>query len=114
MEANYPEVLKHVIVVNGNLLCYIPLFCFFFAAPKIFPICFGIIKPLLSERTKQRIKILGRNWRSDLLAYISPDQLVKHYGGTRCDSTGDPMCKENVQSSIRSRISINNQLNIVY
>ncbi|XP_065831358.1 SEC14-like protein 2 isoform X2 [Oscarella lobularis] len=81
MEANYPEVLKHVIVVN---------------APKIFPICFGIIKPLLSERTKQRIKILGRNWRSDLLAYISPDQLVKHYGGTRCDSTGDPMCKENI------------------
>eukprot|EP00118_Oscarella_pearsei_P011980 m.84437 g.84437 ORF g.84437 m.84437 type:complete len:188 (+) comp36410_c0_seq4:1562-2125(+) len=50
----------------------------------------------MSEDTKRRIKLLGHDWKSSLTKYIPQNELVEHYGGSQCDSTGDCMCKEHI------------------
>ncbi|KAL5016994.1 hypothetical protein ScPMuIL_006583, partial [Solemya velum] len=76
-EDNYPETTKRVYVVN---------------APTIFPILFKIVKPFLGEDTIRKIKILGSNYKEELLKEIAPDQLPKCYGGTCTDPDGNPRC----------------------
>jgi len=68
-EANYPEILRVVWVIN---------------APAIFNILWGIIKPFLTERTTSKIRIFGNDrnkWREDILAMINEDNLPSAYGG---------------------------------
>lgn len=80
-EANYPETMKYAFVFNG---------------PFIFPIVFRLVKPLLSADTKQKIVVLGKNWKQELLKHIDPDQLPVHWGGTATDPDGDPYCRSKV------------------
>jgi hypothetical protein len=81
VEANYPERLQICYVIN---------------APSILPIFYNMIKPFLAEYTRTKIRILGSNWKQDLLKDIDADQLPVHWGGTRTDPDGDPFCKSQI------------------
>uniref|UniRef100_A0A8C3WKS5 SEC14 like lipid binding 4 n=2 Tax=Catagonus wagneri TaxID=51154 RepID=A0A8C3WKS5_9CETA len=77
LEANYPEMLKNLIVVR---------------APKLFPVAFNLVKPFMSEVTRRKMVILGGNWKQELPKFISPDQLPMEFGGTMTDPDGNPKC----------------------
>uniref|UniRef100_A0A4W2EG68 SEC14 like lipid binding 6 n=1 Tax=Bos indicus x Bos taurus TaxID=30522 RepID=A0A4W2EG68_BOBOX len=51
LEANYPEILKNLIVVK---------------APKLFPVAFNLIKPYITEETRRKVLILGVEWAAPL------------------------------------------------
>jgi hypothetical protein len=70
-EANFPETLKQGFVIN---------------APRIFPILFAMVKPILSANTVNKIQIFGPNtkkWKPALKNYFPADQYPQHYGGTK-------------------------------
>ncbi|XP_056287806.1 SEC14-like protein 2 isoform X2 [Pseudoliparis swirei] len=81
-EENYPEGLKRVFLIK---------------APKMFPMAFNLIKHFLSEATRRKILVLGRNWQEVLRNHIDPDQLPVAYGGTRTDPDGDPHCRSMIK-----------------
>jgi hypothetical protein len=79
-EANYPELLRRVFIIN---------------APKIFSILYSIVTPFMHERTRDKIQVYGQDskqWKATLLADIDPDQLPASYGGTMTDPDGNPNC----------------------
>jgi len=80
-EANYPEYLRRVFVIN---------------APRIFNLAFAIIRPFLNEATANKVRIVGGSdgsqWAKTLLEEIDADQLPAHYGGTMTDPDGNPEC----------------------
>ena len=78
-EDEYPELRQRIVVVN---------------TPAIFPIIFSLIKPFISQSTKDKIKVLGSNWRNDIHKYISPENLPEHYGGTCRYDNDNPKCEE--------------------
>ncbi|KAK7506001.1 hypothetical protein BaRGS_00002723 [Batillaria attramentaria] len=80
-EDHYPETLKKCFVVN---------------APKIFPIAYNLIRPILSEDTVKKIQIHGTNYKQALMKHIDADQLPVHWGGTMVDPDGDPFCSSRV------------------
>ncbi|CAD5117516.1 DgyrCDS6283 [Dimorphilus gyrociliatus] len=75
LEDNYPETLFKCYVVN---------------APRIFPIIYEIVKPFLSKRTSGKVKILGNNYKEELVAELGPDCLPESYGGNLSGPDGDP------------------------
>uniref|UniRef100_A0A3B4B148 Uncharacterized protein n=1 Tax=Periophthalmus magnuspinnatus TaxID=409849 RepID=A0A3B4B148_9GOBI len=77
-EDNYPEGLKRLFVIK---------------APKLFPVAYNLVKHFLSENTRQKIHILGANWREVLQKYIDSQELPAVYGGTKTDPDGDPRCR---------------------
>ncbi|XP_055480032.1 SEC14-like protein 4 [Psammomys obesus] len=77
LEANYPETVKHLIVIR---------------APKLFPVAFNLVKPFMGEVTQKKIVILGAHWKQELLKFVSPDQLPVEFGGTMTDPDGNPKC----------------------
>lgn len=78
---DYPDLMKRTLVVN---------------APRVFPVLFALVKPFLGEETKRKIKVLGGNWKHELLKYIDADQLPVQYGGTLTDPDGDLMCRSHI------------------
>ncbi|XP_041379293.1 SEC14-like protein 2 [Gigantopelta aegis] len=74
-EDYYPETLKVSYVIN---------------APRIFPIAYSLVRPILSEDTVRKIHVLGSNYKDTLLKYIDEDQIPAHWGGTYTDPDGDP------------------------
>ncbi|XP_046633880.1 SEC14-like protein 2 isoform X4 [Daphnia pulicaria] len=79
-EANYPESLRRVFIVN---------------APKVFTFVFNMVKPFLHPVTLDKISVFGfdkSEWSAALLKEIDADQLPVHFGGTMTDSKGDPKC----------------------
>lgn len=50
-------------------------------APMIFPFFWSIIKGWLEEKTRSRIKVLGANYKEELLEMIAHDQLPEFLGG---------------------------------
>ncbi|EDV22074.1 uncharacterized protein TRIADDRAFT_29265, partial [Trichoplax adhaerens] len=80
-EENYPEFLKRVFIIN---------------APAIFPVMYSLMKPFVSEETKQKIFVLGSNWKQVLRQYIDEDQLPKALGGACTDKDGHPYCKSQI------------------
>ncbi|XP_046460749.1 SEC14-like protein 2 [Daphnia pulex] len=79
-EANYPELLYRVFIVN---------------APKIFSILFNMIKPFLHERTRSKIQIFShdaKQWKAAILADVIAEELPVSYGGTLTDPDGNPNC----------------------
>jgi hypothetical protein len=79
-EANYPELLRRVFVIN---------------APKILPILWSMVIPFMHQRTRDKIQVYGhdsKQWKAALLADIDPDQLPVCYGGTMTDPDGNPNC----------------------
>lgn len=77
-ESRYPETLKKVFVINS---------------PKIFPIIWSIVRPLLHENTAKKVVVLSGNYKETLLKHIDAEELPACYGGTRTDPDGDPRCK---------------------
>ncbi|XP_016108990.1 SEC14-like protein 2 isoform X3 [Sinocyclocheilus grahami] len=77
-EENYPESLKKVLLIK---------------APKLFPIAYNLVKHFLREETRQKIAVLGSNWKEVLRNYVDADQLPAVYGGSMTDPDGDPLCK---------------------
>ncbi|KAJ7070052.1 CRAL/TRIO domain-containing protein [Mycena amicta] len=65
--ANYPETLNTIAIVN---------------APSFFPTIWGWIKGWFDPGTRNKIHILGRNPREDLLKLIDAENLPRQYGGT--------------------------------
>ena len=78
---NYPEVVKRSFIVN---------------APRIFPLLWRMIRPLLSEDMKRKVCILGSDYKKELLQHIDADQLPAFLGGSMTDPDGDPMCPSRI------------------
>lgn len=58
---------------------------------------YALIKPFLHEVTLSKIRIFGRTgWKEAILELVPPNQLPEHWGGTLCDSDGDPKCPSKV------------------
>ncbi|XP_042193700.1 SEC14-like protein 2 [Callorhinchus milii] len=76
-EDNYPEGLKKLFVIK---------------APMIFPVAYNLIKHFLSEDTRNKIQVLGGNWKEILLQNIDAAELPVYYGGTLTDPDGNPKC----------------------
>ena len=75
----FPELRKRIIVIR---------------APTIFPILFSLLKPFLRESTKQKIKVVGSDWKEVLQKHIKPDQIPVYYGGTAKDEAGSEKCEK--------------------
>jgi len=101
-EANYPELLRRVFVIN---------------APKIFNVAIALVKPFLNETTANKVKILAGNnashWRNAILKEIDADQFPAYYGGTMTDPDGNPNCisKINMGGLIPKSYYFNDQSN---
>lgn len=63
----YPEVLGPYIVVN---------------CPSFFSFIWAILKGLVDEKTRLKFKLLGSDYKDELLKLIDADQLPKFLGGT--------------------------------
>jgi len=82
VEDNYPETLKKCYVINAS---------------SIFPLVFNMCKPFLSEETKKKVIILGKDWREKLLEAIDADQLPQHWAGSDCGPDGnDKYCTHKI------------------
>ena len=46
------------------------------------------------------VSAITGDWKEQLQKYISPDQLIQAYGGTRCEP--DPWCTDHVSESLNT------------
>lgn len=77
-EDNYPEILEELFVIN---------------APSLFPMLWNIIKPLLTQRTIDKIHIFGKEgWRELFAERWDPERLPAHWGGRLVGPDGDGRC----------------------
>ncbi|KAI6227451.1 CRAL-TRIO domain-containing protein [Aphelenchoides fujianensis] len=60
MAEHYVEMIHKFILVN---------------VPSFISTIWSIVKPLLPERTKNKVKIFGSNWKSEILEYANPEVL---------------------------------------
>lgn len=63
---NFPEHLGCLFMIN---------------TPLLFRSFWSVIKGFLDERTLAKIKVLGRDYKSELLAVIAPENLPQQFGG---------------------------------
>ncbi|XP_045390421.1 SEC14-like protein 4 isoform X1 [Lemur catta] len=101
LEANYPEMLKNLIIVRAS---------------RLFPVAFNLVKSFMSEETRRKIVILGDNWKQELTKFISPDQLPVEFGGTMTDPDGNPKCltKINYGGEVPKTYYLRNQVRAQY
>ncbi|XP_005568154.3 SEC14-like protein 6 [Macaca fascicularis] len=101
LEANYPEILKNLIVVR---------------APKLFAVTFNLVKSYMSEETRRKVVILGDNWKQELTKLISPDQLPMEFGRTMTDPDGNSKCltKINYGGEMPKSYYLCNQVRLQY
>ncbi|CAD5218647.1 unnamed protein product [Bursaphelenchus okinawaensis] len=64
----FPEITNKIYVINS---------------PTVFTTAFALIKPILSEKTKAKIEILGSNYQEMLLNELGADNVYPLYGGTK-------------------------------
>lgn len=82
MEDHFPECLENCYSIN---------------APGFFPILWKLIRPFLTERTVDKIKIFGKDgWQEKLLELVDPALLPAHYGGDMVGPGNDPRCRHKV------------------
>uniref|UniRef100_A0AAQ6AHV3 SEC14-like lipid binding 8 n=1 Tax=Amphiprion ocellaris TaxID=80972 RepID=A0AAQ6AHV3_AMPOC len=84
------------LIIPTVLKCNLIFIFIFYAAPKLFPVAYNLIKHFLSENTRQKIYILGANWQEVLLKYIDAEELPAYYGGKLTDPDGDPRCRTRI------------------
>ncbi|CDW61137.1 CRAL TRIO domain containing protein [Trichuris trichiura] len=60
--------------------------------PTIFNVFYQIVKPVLDENTRKKIRVLGCDYKAALLEDIAPEQLPAFYGGLCFGSNGDNKC----------------------
>lgn len=100
IEANYPENLYSSIVIN---------------VPSTFVIFFNILRPFLSDSTKRKVHVCGRNWRERLLAVADPEQIPAYWGGTAkypddlCTDYINPCAKIPPEYYIQDRVTVNKE-----
>ncbi|XP_011748914.2 SEC14-like protein 3 isoform X3 [Macaca nemestrina] len=101
LEENYPETLKFMLIVK---------------ATKLFPVGYNLMKPFLSEDTRRKIIVLGKNWKEGLLKLISPEELPAQFGGTLTDPDGNPKCltKINYGGEIPKSMYVRDQVKTQY
>jgi len=63
----YPEIMGQMFIVN---------------APMLFTGVWAVIKGFLDEKTRNKIKILGGNFKKELLEVVEPENLPDFLGGT--------------------------------
>ena len=66
LQNHYPERLGRIFVIN---------------APFVFTAAWRMVQPLLDERTKNKIDILGKNYLEEISEFIDIDQIEKPWGG---------------------------------
>jgi len=64
---NYPEQLGQMVICN---------------APMTFTTIWAVMKGWLDEKTREKIKIKGKDYKKTLLQYVDEDQLAEFLGGT--------------------------------
>ena len=82
-------------VYNRMQILELRHFISFFTVPHFFSIAFSMIKPLLSDTTRDKMRIFDcdrSEWEPELLEEIDSDQLPACYGGSMTDPDGNPMC----------------------
>ena len=55
---------------------------FIINAPFFFGFIWRVISPLLHEKTRKKVKILGTDYKAAMLEHISDSQIPKNYGGS--------------------------------
>uniref|UniRef100_A0A1I7S289 CRAL-TRIO domain-containing protein n=1 Tax=Bursaphelenchus xylophilus TaxID=6326 RepID=A0A1I7S289_BURXY len=70
----FPELTRKIYVINS---------------PTIFTTAFGLIKPILSEKTRSKIEILGSNYQKFLLEELGEHNVYPLYGGSKKPTKGD-------------------------
>ncbi|XP_007461279.1 PREDICTED: LOW QUALITY PROTEIN: putative SEC14-like protein 6 [Lipotes vexillifer] len=101
LEANYPEILRNIIVVRTS---------------KLFPVAFNLIKPYITEEMLRKVVIPGDDWKQELPKFISPDQLPVEFGGTMTDTDGNSKClsKINYGGEVPRSYYLRNQVRVQY
>lgn len=64
--------------------------------PHLSSVIYNAFKPLLSEKIKKRIIILGSNWKSEIVQHVDPNILPVYYGGRLVDENNDPKCSKSI------------------
>jgi len=70
-EAHYPETMGTCMVIN---------------APAVFSVLFGMLKPFMSGRTVDKIKVFGddkEKWEPVVHQLVDPSQIRQRFGGTK-------------------------------
>lgn len=79
MEDHFPECLEKCISIN---------------APNFFPLVWKVIRPFLTERTANKVQVLGKDgWKETLRSLADPASLPAHYGGDLMGPGNDPRCR---------------------
>ncbi|XP_032509952.1 putative SEC14-like protein 6 [Phocoena sinus] len=101
LEANYPEILRNIIVVRAS---------------KLFPVAFNLIKPYITEEMCRKVVIPGDDWKQELPESTSPDQLPVEFGGTMTDTDGNSKCltKINYGGEVPRSYYLRNQVRVQY
>ena len=54
------------------------------------------MKPFLGKKIKDKIKVIGGNWKEELQKYIDPSELPEFFGGECKDENGSGKCEEKI------------------
>ncbi|VDM45303.1 unnamed protein product [Toxocara canis] len=80
MSDNYVEMIHSFVVVN---------------APSFISTIWSIARPLLPERTRNKVQIFGSGWRNDMLTLAVPDVLPSYWNDDEID-----VFKANVERAV--------------
>lgn len=70
----YPEILGMSFIINSNL---------------VFKACWTVIKPFLDDKTKNKIHLIGSDYKKTLLKHISEENIPNFFGGScKCTERG--------------------------
>ncbi|VDL74807.1 unnamed protein product [Nippostrongylus brasiliensis] len=72
LQEMFPDVIRKVFVIN---------------APSFIQVLWSMVSPCLAKQTRQKIKILGDNWKDVLRESIGEEVLYENWGGTRKSDT---------------------------
>eukprot|EP00927_Polykrikos_kofoidii_P049177 TRINITY_DN43288_c0_g1_i1.p1 TRINITY_DN43288_c0_g1~~TRINITY_DN43288_c0_g1_i1.p1 ORF type:complete len:679 (+),score=119.97 TRINITY_DN43288_c0_g1_i1:277-2037(+) len=79
IQNHYPETMGRTIIIN---------------APRVFGVAWSFVKPMLDEKTVNKIAIFGpekETWMAALLEYVEASQLPSFLGGTCVCDGRDPL-----------------------
>ncbi|XP_050026729.1 SEC14-like protein 2 [Dermacentor andersoni] len=77
-ETNFPESLEKAFVIN---------------VPSFFPVLWKMMRPLLTQRTVNKVGIYGKDgWKAALAECMDLTKLPAQWGGTLKGPDGDPRC----------------------
>lgn len=64
----FPDVAQKIYIIN---------------APSLFASAYNLVKPVIGEKTRQKIQILNSNYREHLCDELGAEHLYSHWGGTK-------------------------------